>query len=119
MRTHYSEQLGRDYVDDDMLDRVAVAEILSINSERTIPLNYVNTLANKGSLPYERQPNARKLLFQYKDVRNYIVSRKTYNGPRNLDTKRGENKIYSRHDEKTIYRSFQGESRSGTLERRE
>jgi len=25
-----------------------------------------------------------------------------YNGPRNLDTKRGENKIYSRHDEKTV-----------------
>src|SRR5437660_8093551 len=42
-----------------------------------------------------------------------------YNGPRNLDTKRGENKIYSRHDEKTVYRRFQGESRSGTLERRE
>ena len=29
-----------------------------------------------------------------------------YNGPRNLDTKRGENKIYSRHDEKTVYRRF-------------
>jgi len=25
-----------------------------------------------------------------------------YNGPRNLDTKRGENKIDSRHDEKTV-----------------
>ena len=31
---------------------------------------------------------------------------KDYNGPRNLDTKRGKNKIYSRHDEKTIYGSL-------------
>jgi pimeloyl-ACP methyl ester carboxylesterase len=28
--------------------------------------------------------------------------RQQYNGPRNLDTKRDENKIYSKHDEKTV-----------------
>jgi len=76
MRTHYSEQLGRDYVDDDMLELNEVARILSVNSGREIPPAYVNTLATKGSLPCERQ-TARKLLFYYRDVRNYIVSRHT------------------------------------------
>ena len=36
----------------------------------------------------------------------HVPATTVYNGPRNLDTKRGENKIYSRHDEKTVYRRF-------------
>src|SRR6266516_44931 len=53
----------------------------------------------------------------------YLVQKdlltKLYNGPRKLDTERGRNKIYSRHDEKTVYNRFQGKSGSGTLEGRE
>ena len=42
-----------------------------------------------------------------------------YNGPRNLNTEEGRHKIYSKHDEKTVYSSFQGQSRPGTSQRRE
>ncbi len=42
-----------------------------------------------------------------------------YNGPRNLNTEKGRDKIYSKHDEKTVYSSFQGQSRPGTSQRRE
>jgi hypothetical protein len=42
-----------------------------------------------------------------------------YNGPRNLDTERGWNKISSRHDEKTVYSRFQSASGSGNTQRRE
>jgi hypothetical protein len=81
VRIHYSEQLGRNYEDDDMLERNEVAAILSINAGREIPPAYVNTLAGKGSLPFERQPQARKLLFKYTNVRNYIVSQRTGRKP--------------------------------------
>ncbi|GAC1349505.1 MAG: hypothetical protein NVSMB27_23270 [Ktedonobacteraceae bacterium] len=42
-----------------------------------------------------------------------------YNGPRNVNTEKGRDKIYSKHDEKTVYSSFQGQSRPGTSQRRE
>src|SRR2546430_1381790 len=42
-----------------------------------------------------------------------------YTGPRNLDTERGRNKIYSSHDEKTVFSRFQSASGSGNAQRRE
>jgi len=42
-----------------------------------------------------------------------------YNGPRNLNTEEGVDKIYSEHDEKTVYSSVQGQSGAGTSQRRE
>ena len=50
----------------------------------------------------------------------YVAEAKDlYTGPRNLDTERGRNKIYSRHDEKTVYSRFQSASGSGNAQRRE
>ena len=37
-----------------------------------------------------------------------------YNVPKNLNTGEGGDKIYSKHDEKTVYSSFQGQSGPGT-----
>ena len=42
-----------------------------------------------------------------------------YTGPRKLNTEEGVDKIYSKHDEKAVYSSIQGQSRAGTAQRRE
>lgn len=79
MRTHYSEQLGRDYVDDDMLTRQEAALVLSTNAGRAIEPWYVGTLADKGTLPCQLV-GQHKRLYQYSYLRNYIVTRRT--GPK-------------------------------------
>src|SRR5207302_10088390 len=56
---------------------------------------------------------------QVVDGQQRLATLTMYNGPRKLDTERGRNKIYSRHDEKTVYNRIQGKSGSGTLEGRE
>ncbi len=73
MRTHYSEQLGRYYEDDDLLTRHEAAQVLSFNAGREIRESYVSDLAYKKVLPFERI-SERKLLIQYKYLRNYIVT---------------------------------------------
>lgn len=44
---------------------------------------------------------------------------KWYNVPKNLNTEEGGDKIHSKHDEKTVYSSIQGQSGTGTSQRRE
>jgi hypothetical protein len=98
-------------------------------SKPTIDLGDVRAIFNYGILSYMDASN----IFEFgtDHVRNANYSKFEpketniggwtiyYNGPRNLNTEEGRHKIYSKHDEKTVYSSFQGQSRPGTSQGRE
>ncbi len=72
---HYSSRLGRQFRDGDELTRDEAAQVLSENSGRPIAPKYVYDLAHEGTL-HPRYLSKRKLLYQYSEVKDYVVAAK-------------------------------------------
>jgi hypothetical protein len=70
---HYSERLGRFFEDGDELTREEAAAVLSRNSGREIESKYVFDLVRLGVL-HPRYLSPRKLLYQYSEVKSYVVA---------------------------------------------
>ena len=73
MNEHFSKRLGRNYVDDDLLTREAT-EVLSTNAGRDISPQYVTDMVATGIIQSAKKLSPRKLLYQYSDLRNYVVA---------------------------------------------
>ena len=74
MNEHFSKRLGRNYVDDDLLTREEAAEVLSTNACRDISSKYVTDMVAVGIIRSAKKLSPRKLLYQYSDLRHYVVA---------------------------------------------
>ena len=74
MNEHFSKRLGRNYVDDDLLTREEAAEVLSTNACRDISSKYVTDMVAVGIIRSAKKQSPRKLLYQYSDLRHYVVA---------------------------------------------
>lgn len=72
-KRHYSTRFGRQFADGDELTREEVAQVLSENSGRDVVPKYVYDLVREGIF-HPRYLSPRKLLYQYTECKDYVVS---------------------------------------------
>jgi hypothetical protein len=72
-KRHYSERLGRAFRDGDELTREEAAQVLAENSGRPVEPKYVFDLVRLG-IVQPRYLSPRKLLYQYSEIKQYVVA---------------------------------------------